>query len=87
MTGRCICCDLPVESCGKAIEVKETALGREIRQAVAHTPGWSVAKYGGACERCREWYVVGEFITYDKNALGWSATCCFDIIEKERAAK
>jgi hypothetical protein len=87
MADRCICCDLPIESCGKAVEDHEEALEREVRASILATPGWRVARYSGTCMACRQYdFAAGEPITQVVN-VGWAAGCCFDEIEKERVHK
>jgi hypothetical protein len=85
MAERCVCCDLPVESCGKRLEDQEVALEREVRAAMLATPRWIAAKWGGTCQRCNSYdYSRGEPITFDGD--GWAAGCCFDEIQKGRAS-
>lgn len=70
--GRCICCDLPPSSCGKAIEAKQRREAAETRAARLATPGWHGALYAGFCLRCGDRFGVGEPIR--QYAQGWA--CC-----------
>lgn len=62
---RCDCCDLPVYSCGKAIE-------QQARQKRETTGPTIEAKFAGKCPSCGDWITVGTPIT--ATAEGW--VCC-----------
>lgn len=86
MTDRCVCCDLPIASCGKQVEDRETALEREVPAAMLATPRWFAAKFGGLCMRCGDYdFAAGEPITRLDNG-SWAAGCCFDAIQRERVS-
>ena len=72
-TTRCECCDLPVESCGKAAE----QLQRRIRQQEIENlqrRGWFPSAYGGSCFSCSSHFTKGTMI---KAVLGgYKAECC-----------
>lgn len=57
---RCDCCDLPVESCGKAAEQLARRQQLLDRQAALRKPGATVAQYPGVCGECGESFDKGE---------------------------
>jgi hypothetical protein len=71
---RCDCCDLPVTSCGKAVE---QANERASRVAIlASWPGRSVtALWPGTCPSCGEAYEEGDTITRCLDT-GWVCEGC-----------
>lgn len=56
---RCECCDLPVESCGKAAQARLEAAEREWLLRLVNTPPWFPAVYSGLCGECGERFAVG----------------------------
>ena len=72
---RCICCDLPLESCGAAIADRhaEEARARARRRAGIEKE----AEYPGICVGCNTHFSAGSLIEYDPDAEGWrSLSCC-----------
>ena len=72
MTQRCDCCDLPIESCGKAIENRRRAEAFLDRTRLLAKPGWFAAGYAGTCSDCGEHFDEGQPIHRARD--GWS--CC-----------
>lgn len=66
---RCDCCDLPVESCGKAAEQRQRAEAAQDRPPHGKTVE---ARYTSRCAYCGEPMRMGSLITYDQEH-GW---CC-----------
>lgn len=74
---RCVCCDLPVESCGREIEKERRRTDANERSRVLKEPGAIPAKYNGRCNGCGEWFPKGTPIRADSNEDGkWIAQCC-----------
>lgn len=71
---RCVCCDLPVVSCGKAVEARQAATVRYERERTLARTGWMPAQYPGVCASCGERFDVGEPIA--RHGSGWRAGCC-----------
>lgn len=59
MTERCDCCELPVESCGKAAEARARKEARIARTRLLSRPGARAAMFRGSCGVCGEWYDAG----------------------------
>lgn len=72
--GRCICCGLPLNSCGKYTE----ELAAAARRRDARRGGREVeAEYGGVCVDCRTPFPAGTLIEWDAEEDGWrSLECC-----------
>lgn len=70
---RCECCDLPVSSCGKAVEVAQRQQ-RIAERARLLAAGWFVARYAGECGGCGDWFEAGTLIRRDGE--GWRSECC-----------
>lgn len=77
MTQRCECCDLPIESCGKAAEDKQRREQQQERRRLLAHPAWFAALYPGVCERCGERFEPGTPIRMVAHS-GWRAQCCAD---------
>ncbi len=73
---RCVCCDLPVESCGKATETRQRAQAARDRARLLGRDGWVAANYPGVCSRCGERFTAGTPIHRDlvDGTPGWR--CC-----------
>lgn len=74
MADRCDCCDLPVESCGKAAEQRQRAEAQRERTMLLARTSWFEASYPGTCSSCGERFPAGEPIT--KHGGGYKASCC-----------
>lgn len=60
----CECCDLPIESCGRAAEAKQRAELQEWRRwLVRH--GWFRSNYPRVCHRCETGFKAGSVIRSD----------------------
>ena len=73
---RCECCDLPLYSCGKAVEVQQRQAEQQERAVLLSSPGWVAARWPGQCGVCAEWFKAGTPIQADD--CGWRAQCCAD---------
>lgn len=71
---RCDCCDLPVESCGKAAAQREAEVERVIREVVLLEPGTIEAKFTGPCKGCGTWVKVGDPIRLHEG--DWMGRLC-----------
>lgn len=72
----CTCCDLPLYSCGRAIEERRRQDERAVRQRALQEPGVVPAKWTGTCT-CGTPYDVGAPIR--KTPDGWAnVICCPD---------
>lgn len=71
---RCDCCDLPVESCGKAAEQHERRQQSAQRVLLLHS-GWVPAQWAGSCGQCGERF---EPLTPIRRGVGggFVAECC-----------
>lgn len=65
---RCECCDLPVESCGKAAEQRQRAEQRRV------SADRLVAVFAGLCADCGERIRPGD--TIERSGDGWRGECC-----------
>lgn len=72
---RCDCCDLPVESCGKAVEDRARKEDANARSRALATPGWWQARWPGVCASCRSGFAEGDPITVAHNE-GYISYCC-----------
>lgn len=75
---RCDCCDLPVESCGKAAEARLRAEAARDRDRLLRA-GWAPAVYPGRCAVCQQGFPTGMLIRQAKPKDGryhWTAECC-----------
>ncbi len=59
---RCDCCDLPVESCGRAAEQRHRREAAAERQRALSLPGYFPALYPGMCDDCGERFGPGDLI-------------------------
>ena len=76
MADRCDCCDLPVESCGKAAEKRERAAALAERERLL-AAGALTARYAGLCSRCSDRIREGDPIKPDPDREGgWLGECC-----------
>lgn len=84
MTTRCICCDLPEGSCGKAIEQREANEEKD-RLRRLRARGWFTATYAGVCVGCKSSIVAGKTLV-KRSPLGggWYGDCCAH--DSERAS-
>lgn len=74
---RCDCCDLPVESCGKALEQRQRDEAMRERKRLMSQPGARPAGFFGRCGRCDEQYGIGAIIAPpDPGTTGWLGPCC-----------
>lgn len=69
---RCVCCDLPLSQCGKALEERQRNEEAARRARLLEVPGWVAALYAGMCLRCGDRFPAGTPIR--SFAQGWS--CC-----------
>lgn len=74
---RCDCCDLPVESCGKAIEKKRLKDAADEKTRLLTLPGFFEARYPGVCGHCGEHFDAGTPIR--NYQYGW--VCCEEHVE------
>lgn len=78
MVVRCDCCDLPVESCGKAVEQRLRNQDANERLRALDVPGAARAVFPGLCCRCQEPIKIGDPIRWDTTHHdGWLRYCCF----------
>lgn len=70
---RCDCCDLPVESCGKAVEQRQR-IERRAHVEEMNRKGWIPSRYGGVCIECGHGYKVGGLIK--GSIAGYKGECC-----------
>lgn len=70
----CVCCDLPIASCGKAAERRARAEQATERARVLALPGVFESEYPGRCGGCGESFGVGTPIR--RGDLTWTAACC-----------
>lgn len=75
MAQRCDCCDLPIESCGKAAEDRQRKEDANARSRAMGLPGWWRAKWPGTCAGCGSGFAAGDPITVAHND-GYLAYCC-----------
>lgn len=73
-TERCLCCDLPVESCGTAVAAAQAAEERAVRSRALEEPGVVAAAYPGNCATCGLRYAKGDPVGHTED--GWSMTIC-----------
>lgn len=74
---RCTCCDLPLISCGRVAEQRQRDELLRERARLRKTAGSVLAKFGGTCVSCEEWYPAGTVIVADDRLDGWrSLECC-----------
>jgi hypothetical protein len=80
MTARCDCCDLPVESCGRAAAQQQEAERRAVRQRLLQRPGVVAARHASACATCGGRYGLGTPIVHTED--GWtSVECCPEVLD------
>ena len=77
---RCVCCDLPVESCGKAVEDRQRAAAAAERDRLLALPGVFAAMFPGSCTGCGERFGAGEPIKrWSRDAPGvYVGPCCIE---------
>ena len=63
--GRCDCCDLPLFSCGKALEARQRKELLSRRARLLARAEYFPAAYGGRCGRCSEPIAPGDPIKSD----------------------
>lgn len=87
MAKRCVCCDLPVETCGKAAEARIREQERRERAALERL-GWFEARYPGRCAGCGEHFPAGDLVAKGVDAVdgGWVAQCCSPVALCMKAA-
>lgn len=71
---RCPCCDLPVESCGRAVAQQRDREARAQRERALNTYGTIPARFPGKCPGCGEWIDVGDPIR--RTTDGWVGVLC-----------
>lgn len=69
----CVCCDLPVASCGRAAEAAQTK-ERWVRRRQFLQAGAFPAAHDGTCEGCDDRFRAGQLIR--RMPRGWRAECC-----------
>lgn len=73
----CECCDLPPESCGKALEAAQRAEAKALRERLLQTPGSTAANWPLTCCYCGTRSGKGDPIR--GSADGWyGLLCCPD---------
>lgn len=80
MTVRCVCCDLPEVSCGRAAETRQRQQLAQWRQSLVDR-GWILADYPGYCVQCGVGFTPGVAIRsrsqwHPGGVGGWVAECC-----------
>jgi len=73
---RCVCCELPVESCGKRVEQLRRREAMLERQRQAALPGAFPAAFPGWCARCGEPFGKGTVLRRAGGVDGYVAGCC-----------
>lgn len=76
MGARCDCCDLPVESCGRAVEARQRQELANARSQALALYGWFRAQYAGRCSQCGEPFKEGDPICAIDG--GYKSYCCLD---------
>lgn len=69
----CVCCDLPMASCGRAVEARQAAERRARREEFLRA-GAFPAQYAGVCDGCDDRFGSGALIR--PTTRGWRAECC-----------
>lgn len=72
---RCVCCDLPMSMCGKAVEQRQRAEAAKERPPHGAT---TTAKYDGRCPGGHP-IAVGDPLRFDTEH-GWCCLDCADIL-------
>lgn len=84
---RCDCCDLPVESCGKAAEVAQRAALDAWRKWLCRH-GWFRSNYAGSCHQCGTEFKAGSVIRSGgftgRGGVYVAACCAPDMPEVQR---
>jgi hypothetical protein len=80
MGARCDCCDLPVESCGRAVEQRLRKEDANARSEALSAYGWFRAQYAGQCAGCGEHFAVGDPISYVADGKYKSYCCLHKVI-------
>lgn len=74
---RCDCCWLPISSCGKAAEQRETLRTRQLHAYLRRCRDWLDSCFDGVCAECGEPFKAGTPITRSlRMGQGWRAACC-----------
>lgn len=78
---RCDCCDLLLDSCGKAAQQRQQAQHRRelaaLRARLYATPGWFPARWPGVCCHCGDDFPPDTLIRADDvGRRHWVAECC-----------
>jgi hypothetical protein len=71
---RCDCCDLPAESCGRAIEQARRDELKALRQRALQQPGVVPARYPGTCPACRT--PINPLDPVRRTEDGWTGVLC-----------
>ena len=71
---RCECCDLPVESCGKAAEQRARRDDAAVLTTAFAAPHVVAAQYPGRCADCGEWFPADTPIYAGEG--GWTNPVC-----------
>lgn len=74
-TTRCVCCDLPIESCGREAVRRMEAEAKITRAGLLGQKGWITAQFASRCAWCGEAIKPGDPIKSDDND-GWRGGCC-----------
>lgn len=77
---RCVCCDLPVSSCGREAERRIAQAAAVERARLLARPGVIAARYAGPCFISGDRFEVGApIIRVDGNSGHWRCLeCCPD---------
>lgn len=72
---RCDCCDLPVSSCGRAVEQRQRDEERARRERALDEDGTIEAVYPGVCPTCGTYFLPGEPLRRHNRAW-FPVLCC-----------
>lgn len=72
----CDCCELPIKSCGRALEQRRLTEVRQRNRRVLAAPGVIEANFGGRCPDCSQTFHEGDPIA--RNADGLWSHCAAD---------
>lgn len=76
VAARCVCCDLPLYSCGRTVEARQRAERAELRVVLLEQPGVTRAQYPGRCAICHEPVAPGDPIRPGRDEGGWVGQLC-----------
>lgn len=79
---RCDCCDLAVESCGRAVERRQRQEDAETHLDALSRRGVVVAEFDGQCVGCDEYYSAGTPIRRAETVKGWANALCCSVVPR-----